>query len=203
MVLYKNRYRVESSRLKDWDYSSSGYYYITICTKGRICHFGDIVNGEMILSAIGEAVHQYWQEIPNHFPFVRLDEFIIMPNHVHGIIIIDKSDAGDENAKTPVHNVETQGVETQDFASLRYKNDMDLQKSNEPQNKFGPQSKNIASIIRGFKIGVTKFAKNQNMSFGWQPRFYDHIVRNENDLNRIRQYVINNPEDWDKDDFHP
>ncbi|MBS1257074.1 MAG: hypothetical protein MAG551_00109 [Candidatus Scalindua arabica] len=185
MVLYKNRYRVESSRLKDWDYSSSGYYYLTICTRDRICYFGDVVNGKMVLSPTGEAVYQCWQEIPKHFSFVRLDGFIIMPNHVHGIIIIDKTH-----------------VETQNLASLRYENDMDSQKPNEPQNKFGPQSKNIASIIRGFKIGVTKFAKKQKIPFGWQPRFYDHIVRDEKDLNRIRQYMVNNPTIWKKDDLY-
>ena len=94
MSLYENRYRVESARLRNWDYSANGYYYITICTKDRIYYFGDIINDEMILSKIGNMASQYWQEIPNHFPFVRLDEFIIMPNHVHGIVVIDNPDGG-------------------------------------------------------------------------------------------------------------
>jgi REP element-mobilizing transposase RayT len=87
--LYKNRYRVESARLKNWDYSAPGGYFITICTKNRISYFGEITNGEMILSQIGQFVDKYWREIPTHFPRVQLDEFVVMPNHVHGIINIE------------------------------------------------------------------------------------------------------------------
>jgi len=116
-----------------------------------------------------------------------------MPNHVHGIFIIDKPDGGRGNANV--------NVETQDFASLQPQHPAQPAVP-QPKNKFGPQSKNIASIIRGFKIGVTKFAKSQNIPFGWQPRFYDHIVRNEKDLNRIRQYIINNPAKWQDDTFY-
>lgn len=175
--LYKNRYRVESARLRNWDYSANGYYYITICTKDRIHYFGDIVNDKMVLSKIGNMAYQYWQEIPNHFPFVRLDEFVIMPNHVHGIVIID--------------NVT---VETQNLASL--------QMPSSSCAKFGRQSKNIASIIRGFKIGVTKYATNNNIPFKWQPRFYDHVIRNEKELENTRNYIFNNPQKWIEDDYY-
>lgn len=104
----------------------------------------------MVLSAVGHIANSCWYEIPNHFPFVELDGYVIMPNHVHGIVIINKSDDG--------HN-----VETQDFASLP------------PKNQFGPQSKNLASIVRGFKIGVTKNARKLDPCFAWQSRFHDHI----------------------------
>jgi hypothetical protein len=88
---------------KNWDYSANGYYYITICTKNRRCFFGEIIKGEIDLSEIGNMAYQYWQEIPNHFPFVRLDEFVIMPNHIHGIIIIYKSE--DEINKQNIDNI--------------------------------------------------------------------------------------------------
>ena len=87
--LFKNKYRIKSIRLKDWDYSSNGYYYITICTKNRECIFGNVVNGKMGLSQIGEIVQKYWCEIPRHFKNTFLDEYMIMPNHMHGIIIIE------------------------------------------------------------------------------------------------------------------
>ena len=109
--------------------------------------------------------------IINFILFVVLDVFVIMPNHVHGIIIIDKP------------------VETQNLASL-------------PQNKFGPQSKNLASIVRGYKIGVTKFSRNHDIPFQWQPRYHDHVIRNADELERIQYYVRHNPQKWTEDRYY-
>ena len=89
---YKNRYRIPSSRLKSWNYSSAGWYYVTICTQDRICYFGNITNRKTNLSTIGNITKQFWKEIPKHFNKVLLDEYTIMPNHVHGIIIINRRD---------------------------------------------------------------------------------------------------------------
>lgn len=173
---YKNKYTIKSARLECYDYSQNGMYFITICTKNREENFGKIENGKMILSEIGKIAEQFYQEIPNHFPFVVLDQHVIMPNHAHMVLEI---------------NWETQsGVETQNFASLHnvaYK------------NKFGPQSKNLASIIRGYKVGVKKYATMNGIDFAWQPRFYDHIIRNEISLNKIREYIQTNPEMWERD----
>ena len=175
---YKGRYRIESARLKNWDYGWNAAYFVTICTHGREHYFGDIIDGRMQLSEIGHLANKYWSEIPKHFPFVELDSFVVMPNHVHGIVIINKPN--DERY-----------VETQNFASL----------PSESRNKFGPQSKNLASIIRGFKIGVTKNARIINADFAWQSRFYDHIIRNDESLERIRDYIINNALRWNEDKF--
>jgi len=188
MTLFKNKYRIESARLQNWDYGWNGKYFVTIVTKNRECYFGEISNGKMILNDLGEIAEKCWREIPEHFPFVILDEFIVMPNHVHGIIEIKKIYDGGLT------------VETQNFASLRM--DCKQQYKFPPQNKFAPQSQNLGSIIRGFKIGVTKYANENNFNFGWQPRFYDHIIRDENDLNRIRNYIYNNPRNWGKDKFN-
>ncbi|MDO8741608.1 MAG: hypothetical protein Q7J11_00495, partial [Candidatus Roizmanbacteria bacterium] len=147
-------------------------------TKDREEFFGEIVNNKMHLSKIGEIVQKYWLEILNHFPFIGLDEFIIMPNHVHGIV----------NIKNVIPH-----VETQNFASLQQA------KPIKSQNKFGPQSKNLASIIRGFKIGVKKYATIHKIDFTWQSRFYDHIIRNEKSFYYIRKYIKENPINW-KDD---
>lgn len=99
--LYNNKYRIPSNRLPGWDYGQNAPYFVTICTSNRIHYFGEISDNQMNLSLLGEIAHSYWQEIPLHFPFIILDDFIIMPNHVHGILIINKP-----------------AVETQDFASL-------------------------------------------------------------------------------------
>ena len=90
--LFKNKYRISSTRLKGWDYSKDGYYFVTICVKKQECLFGRINKDKMICTEIGRIACKYWQEIPEHFPFVRLDEYVVMPNHVHGIVVIDKSD---------------------------------------------------------------------------------------------------------------
>jgi REP element-mobilizing transposase RayT len=163
-----------------WDYGSNSYYFVTICIRNRKHHFGRIIDGEMCLSALGEVAADCWQEIPIHFPFVKLEEYVVMPNHVHGIIIIDKLplDAGN-----------------QDIAPLQ-------QAVISTPNKFVPQSLNLGSIIRGFKIGVTKYANTCNADFKWQPRFHEHIIRNEEEHLKIRNYIISNPQNWEKDTFY-
>jgi len=177
---FKDKYRIASARLQGFDYGSNGAYFVTINTKNRESYFGKIVNGIMGLSEMGCQAWKCWYEIPNHFPFVILDEFVVMPDHVHGVIFIDK---------TVSQPIPMPTVETQDFASLP---------NHKITNKFGPQSKNLASIIRGFKIGVTKFIHEHDVDFTWQPRFHDRIIRNEGELNRIRQYIKDNPNNWRK-----
>lgn len=190
MDKYKNKYRMASTRLPNWDYGWNGAYFITICTKNREHFFGGISDGVVELSPIGHIANSCWYEIPHHFPFVELGAHIIMPNHVHGIIIIQKSvDARDNN------------VETQNIASLPPSSRPPTPPSttNKPKNRFGPQSQNLASIVRGFKIGVTKNARQINEDFAWQQRYWDHIIRDENEYQRIHQYIINNPQKWEND----
>lgn len=175
MKKYKNKYRIESARAHWWDYGWNGAYFVTICTQNRRHYFGEIRRGIMGLSENGIIAHQCWIDIPNHFPFVKLDAHVIMPNHVHGIIIIDKPDDGRDNGRPTPNN---------------------------PKNKFGPQSKNLASIVRGYKIGVTKNARLIDPDFAWQPRFHDHIIRNTGEFDRIANYIHNNPLNWNNDKFH-
>jgi putative transposase len=148
-------------------------------------------------SAIGEIANQCWIDIPKHFPFVKLDAHIIMPNHTHGIIIIDKSDLDLKSNKFS----NPSEVQTQNIASLRRETNHDSNSKNnsEPKNKFGPQSQNLASIIRGFKTGVTVNARKIKPSFEWQARFHDVIIRDHRAYTNIRNYIINNPANWDKD----
>ncbi len=175
MEKYKGKYRVPSTRWATWDYGRNAAYFVTICTSERTPDFGRIDGSEMILSPLGKAAWDCWLQIPNHFPFVQLDEFVAMPNHVHGIIIIDKGN-----------------VETQDLASLQ----------GTQRNRFGPQSRNLASIVRGFKIGVTKFARQNDILFKWQARFHDRVIRDSEEHERIRQYVRTNPQRWHTDSLY-
>jgi len=195
---FKNKYRISSARLRGYDYSQAGYYFITICTKDRICWFGDVKNGEMVKSKIGEIAEKCWLEIPSHFPFIGLEEFIVMPNHIHGIIVIN----GNNNCRdakscvstvVPTNTKDAKSCVSTD-AENRVSTDM-----GEYNNKFGPQSKNLPSIIRGFKIGVKNFSNQNKINFIWQDRFYDHIIRNEKELNKIREYIIDNPLKWELD----
>jgi REP element-mobilizing transposase RayT len=149
------------------------------------------VHKKMQLTPLGEMAIKCWMDIPKHFPFVKLDAFVVMPNHVHGILEIDKP--GFDNHIDS--DVETQDFsKTQNLASLR-------PNSPSPKNKFGPQSKNLASILRGYKTGVTNFAVANNFDFGWQARYYDHIIRDDQEYIRISDYIVENPEKWDEDKF--
>jgi len=185
----KNR---KLNRLKEYNYSEDGWYFITICVKNREHFLGNIENGEMRLSNIGETVRKCWLEIPVHFPDVKLDEFIIMPNHIHGISII-------ENPTDPVgnNNYCSHQYRNKNFCSLRW------------QTKW---ARSLSSVVRGFKIGVKKwcgendYVLNKNLCsahFAWQKSYYDHIIRGEKSLDKIRNYIYYNPAKWEIDRNNP
>ena len=193
---FKNKYRIKSARLQGYDYSNEGFYFVTICTKNREMSFGDIIGGKMVLSSIGEIIKQEWLNTPDIRKNVELDKFVIMPNHLHGIVIIQYS--------IPASVPTTHPVETHCNASLRDAS-LWMRNNQEYKNKFGPQSNNLSAIIRGFKGVTTKITRRKfsNINFAWQPRFYDRIIRNDNELNRIRQYIMDNPEKWELDRNNP
>lgn len=180
MEKFNDKYRIPSARAAFWDYGWNAAYFITICTQNRECWFGNVVDGKMNLSPFGHIANSCWHEIPNHFPFVELGGHIIMPNHVHGVVIINKQGEDDAN------------------------NMNNTDDNSNTHNQFAPQSRNLASIIRGFKIGVTTNVRKINSTFAWQSRFHDRIIRDEGEWQRIAQYIINNPQKWDEDEhYHP
>lgn len=169
---YKNKYRIQTNRLQGFDYGSHAYYFITICTKNRKHYFGEITVEPHNCAALqatemGKIAHNFWQEIPHHYPFVVLDEFVVMPNHIHGILFFNRPDKSDW---TP--------------------------------NAFGVQSKNLGAVIRAFKSSVKRYANQNEIEFQWQSRFYDHIIRNEKEYFTIKNYIINNPQNWKEDMFN-
>ena len=146
---FRNKYRIPSARLQSWDYSNNGAYFITICTQNRNHFFGKIINQEMQLSEIGKLAQKYWLEIPEHFPFVALGNFVMMPNHFHGILIIDKTEPPaiveirQSLVSTIVSSHETIG-----------------------QSRFQNQGKNtISSIVGSYKSIVTKTSRYINPDF--------------------------------------
>ena len=182
---FQNKYRIPSARLQTWDYSWVGAYFITICIKDRLHYFGEIENGEMLFNEIGQIAAEEWVKSPEMRPDMNLSlgDFVVMPNHFHGILVIGKNEY---NCRDAMHCAPT-------IANTDPK---------QPLNQFGPQRKNVSSVIRGFKSSVTKNARLINPDFSWQSRFYDHIIRDEASFDRIAKYIRNNPAKWDEDKFY-
>ncbi|MBK9719488.1 MAG: transposase [Saprospiraceae bacterium] len=200
MEKFKNKYRIPSSRLQTWDYGSNGSYFITICTKDREHFFGEIVDREMQLNDIGKIAEQYWGEISNHFSYIQLGNFVVMPNHVHGILIIDKPNSVDGNGNTVVALVETLqcNVSTNATNATTATN----ANKNEQMAKISPKSGTISTIVRSYKSAVSKNAHLIHTDFKWQPRFHDHIIRNAQSFETIQKYITNKPLNWKKDKFY-
>jgi putative transposase len=184
MEKFKNKYRIPSARASWWNYGWAGAYFITICTQNREHFFGEIKNGKMILSNCGVLADVFWHEILHHAQNVELGAFVVMPNHIHGILILT------ENAEN-IHN--NNNVETLHATSLPQKNEF--------MAEISPKSNTVSTIIRSYKSAVTKHANRLGFTNGWQSRFHDHIIRNDAEYQRINDYIENNPLNWDKDKF--
>ncbi|MEA1937128.1 MAG: transposase [Patescibacteria group bacterium] len=189
---FKNKYRIKSARKLDWDYASDGWYFVTICTKNMELFFGNITDGKMNLSEIGKIVENYWQEIPKHFPFTELDEFTIMPNHTHGIIGINNYGRDGDLSR----------LGSRDKCNYLDANNRDANRGG-VTGKNNPMGKNgLSEIIRWYK-GRCKFEIGRDGDFAWQPRFYDRIIRNEKELDKIRKYIFENVLKWEFDKNNP
>ncbi|MGD9489874.1 MAG: transposase [Calditrichaceae bacterium] len=204
MDKFKNKYRIPSARLPHWDYGANAAYFVTICTAHRVCFFGDIQNHEMQLSPIGKIVETEWRKT---FELRRdmnleMDVFVVMPNHFHAIIIIGENEFNtnpENQRRDAMHGVSTNTINPE---NPRRDAMHGVSTGKPPQNKFGPQSKNLSSIIRGFKSAVTIAARQIDAEFAWQSRYYDHIIRDEKTYFNIHEYIINNPRQWDRDDYY-
>ncbi|MFB6317842.1 transposase [Saccharicrinis sp. FJH54] len=190
---FLNKYRTSSLRLQKWDYGWDGKYFITICTKHRTYFFGDIVQGRMILSETGRLASKLWIEIPQHFSFVKLDEFVIMPDHMHGIVIIDKKDK--LNKQEPVETEMQEPVETSDSGvstGSEYPEQIAA-----AMEKWKPGT--LGVIINQYKRAVTINARKVNPEFAWQSRYYEHIIRTYQSFERIKRYINLNTVNWKKE----
>ncbi len=186
MSNYKNR---KSIRLKNWDYRNSGIYFITICTKKMEHHFGEVKNGKMELSPIGAIAYIFWHQIKIFNKNVELGEFIVMPNHIHGILFLDNDDTVGAlhcNARTKQCNARTSNEN----------------QKNEYMSNISPKANSISTIIRSYKSAVTKNARRLGFDFEWHRNYYEHIVRDYNSYDKISNYIINNPLKWEEDKYY-
>jgi REP element-mobilizing transposase RayT len=200
MEKFQNKYRIPSARHPYWDYRWPGAYFITICTQNRVHYFGEINNGKMVLSNVGVIADILWHEIPHHAPNVELGAFVVMPNHVHGILILTGENTDTDNDNVTVETLYatslplSQPPTDQSFKPIR-------SYQNEPMAKISPKPDSVSTIVRSYKSAVTKHAHRLGLEFAWQTRFYDHIIRDTKSFQNITRYIINNPANWRGDKF--
>jgi REP element-mobilizing transposase RayT len=187
-----------SIRLRDYDYSREGTYFVTVCVLGRECLLGAVEGGEMVPNAAGWVVQTTWNELPKRFPNIELDEFVVMPNHLHGIIVIEGArgamdlgamEQGAMNcAPTPPPDVAPVGAR---FIAPAFP-------------RIGNHRLTLGEIIRTLKAVSTRMIRRDLMAeFGWQRNYHERIVRNEKDLAAIRTYIRANPCRWEEDAENP
>ncbi len=171
--LYKNKYRISSARLQHYDYASAGMYFVTINALNHRCIFGHIADQTIILSPLGSIIQDCWNEIPIHFRHIELGEFQIMPNHLHGILFFV-----------------TDGKGFGELPALGRK-------------PGAMQAGSLSIAMNSFKGAVTFQSRQQHLAERvWQPRFHEHVIRNEQELGRIQEYIITNPAQWEADRYY-
>jgi REP element-mobilizing transposase RayT len=175
-----------SIRLEGYAYTLPGVYFVTMISYRRVCIFGEIVKGMVELSLVGDLVKNCWLSIPNHFESTNLDEYVLMPNHLHGIIFINESRG---KGKAFASNGSSLSI-------LSFANAL-------PLRQVGTQSGSLNAIVQNFKSVSTRLVNKSYFKPGnkiWQRNYYERIIRNERELNAIRQYICDNPLNWERDE---
>ncbi len=189
------RHHRRSVRLADYDYSQPGAYFVTMVTQGRACLFGDVVNGEMQLSDMGRIAGECWRAVPEHFPNVELGTFVVMPNHVHGIIVLhDRADAEASARRGTIYRAPTA---TDDAPTAI---------DDAPAERFQkPVPGSIPTIVRTYKAAVAREIVQQHggVPIIWQRNYYEHIIRDDEEHNRIHFYIESNVDNWTLDNENP
>ena len=186
---YKNRYRIPSARAAWHDYMG-GAYFVTICTKDREFFFGKIENDEMHLSEIGRYANEQFRDVSSNYPYAVIPSYVVMPNHIHAIVIIDDHYDACRDAIYRVSETEMQMEPTQDRGGITGRDNPMLYQS-------------LGTVIRGLKARVTHYANEKGLDFAWQSRFHDRIIRDQKDMNETALYVDNNVAKWPDDEMHP
>jgi putative transposase len=180
-----------SIRLKGYDYSQPGAYFITLVTHGRDCIFGEVIEGDMVLNWYGKTVHRDWMDLPHHYPFVTLDAFIVMPNHVHAIVVLRTDDVG-RGGSTQAHNSKL----------IKFVSDRFVTPDVGQTRPYGIRRHGLPEIVRAFKSFSARRINQKRHLPGiavWQRNYYEHIIRNQSDLDCIRLYIGDNPRRWAED----
>ena len=182
-----------SLRLKNYDYGRAGAYFVTVCVRKRLCLFGEIVEGQMNASPAGQMVAKAWDELRNHYAGIDVDSFILMPNHIHGIVVLNPSSVGAAPCGRP--------------SSLTAPN------PGQPRGVAPTKDKRLtlSDVVHRFKSWTTKLYSDGVKQRGWpafpgqlwQRNYYEHVIRNDSDLQKVREYISTNPYTWDTDIENP
>ncbi|PTX22719.1 hypothetical protein C8N40_101547 [Pontibacter mucosus] len=171
----------KQNRLNGFDYSKDALYFVTSCVQDKACVFGEVVNEIMQLNKYGFIAEQQWTWLEEQYPYVVLHAFVVMPNHVHGILEIDRDAVGTGRDLSTLGPAGETGM----FSSS------------------SPQIKTLSQLIGAYKTTTTKLIKAAGLTdFSWQRSFHDHIIRNEKAYCKIRDYILSNPEKWPEDVFY-
>ena len=195
---YMNKYRIASARAQ-WHEYNGGEYFVTICTKDRVRYFGEIYSGKtqdgandmktepkMRLTEIGGFADLQFRNVTRHYPYAKIPLWVVMPNHIHAVVVIDNIDCRDVahgNCRDVARNVSTDKI-------------------NQSTSVVAPKRNTLSVVIRGIKSAVTKFANENGIPFKWQPRFHDRIIRDTEEMNGIAQYIEENVAKWQYDEFY-
>jgi REP-associated tyrosine transposase len=201
MTLFKDKYRMEPARWEKWDYSWPGSYFVTICTGSRRNWFGCIADDVIELSDIGRIAEEFWMRIPDHYPFVELGDFVVMPNHVHGIIHINNVETQLIASQLVEEDVSGRGAVKGDMREVGNCGVVDAMNR---VSTFGPQKNNLGGIVRSYKARVCRKVRlSCDGRFAWQSRYFDRVIRNEKELGHIQEYIAVNPLRWKYDYENP
>jgi REP element-mobilizing transposase RayT len=184
MGTYKPKNNRKSIRLQCYDYSSPGYYFVTICTINRESIFGEIDDGRMVLNEFGKIANKYWLRMPINYDYIRIQAYVVMPNHVHGIIQITKK-----------HNPSVGAI-----------HELPLRMGYMDQETYRKKRRlmYLPKIIGWYKMNVSSEINSKTVSLGkncWQRNYHEHIIRDQRSLNKITEYIEKNPQLWEKDKY--
>jgi putative transposase len=186
-MIDKQDNRRRSVRLKEYDYSQTGAYFVTICTQNRECLLGEITDGEMKLNNAGRIVQLAWDKLPRRYLETELDAYVIMPNHLHGIVILHSESVGARSSRPDESKTVGAG-------------------SSCPNKGRENRAPTLGTIVAYFKYQTTtqiNAIRNVGIQKFWQRNYYEHVIRNEADLAEVREYILNNPARWNEDDYNP
>lgn len=192
---FQNKFRIPSARATFHNYDG-GAYFVTICTAGMEHFFGKISDGEMKYSEIGLFAVEQIANITSHYPYAEIPLYVVMPNHVHLIVFIDDISPGasrDVACNVSVENVTPRSDVARNVSTGKPMKQMSI---------ISPKRGSLSVIIRGFKSAVTHFANQNGIPFSWQSRYHDRIIRDRHEMNRIAEYIENNPFNWVTDEYN-
>ena len=195
---YKDRYRILSARASWHDYLG-GAYFVTICTKGREFYFGKIEDEQMCLSEIGKYAEEQFRDVSSCYPYADIPVYVVMPNHIHAVVIIDdRHDA----CRDAIHRVSNDCVSNNCSPESTTPMEPSVERGGITGHNNPMLYRSLGTVIRGLKARVTHYANEKGIDFAWQPRFHDRIIRDQRDMNDTALYVENNVVKWPEDEMN-